>query len=218
MAFRWGVCFCLVPALLPAQWFAGAGGGVSTLSADGGALIDSSRTEISSYKPENGATLHAFAGRHLTNYLSFQGAYTWNRNAVSLTRAGIVSGTETTYQQDYSTRTHAASAEALVYFRPTRSRIRPYLSGGAGALQMRATAVRLTLAKGPVVLPPASFSATHRFFRTTVGVDIHLLRGYAFRYNFWETLSRNPVSRQLSPAGARNLANFQSVFSLLKVF
>lgn len=215
MIFR-GCGFLLAAAMLPGQWFAGAGGGISTLSADGQTRIDSASTAISLYKPENGPSLHTFAGRHLHNYFSLQASYTWNRNAVAITGSRFAAATESTFQQDFRATTHTAAAEGLLYFRPLPSRVRPYVAGGFGFVHTAATAASVTIAKGPIQLPPASFASTLPMWRTTVGIDIAFTRGFAFRYNFWETISANPISRQLSPPGARGLANFQSIFSLLK--
>ena len=75
MVFRGCVLFGVAIVVVQAQWFAGAGGGVSTLSADGQTRIDNAATAISLYKPENGLSAHAFAGRHLNNYFSLQGSY-----------------------------------------------------------------------------------------------------------------------------------------------
>jgi hypothetical protein len=213
-------CFLFGAAMVvgSAQWFAGAGGGISTLSADGQTNIDNAITAISLYKPENGPSAHAFAGRHLNNYFSLQGNYTWNRNTLSLTGSRLANGAEATFQQDYRGRSHTAAGEGLIYFRARASRFRPYLSGGVGLVNFNAKAGAVTVSKGAVQLPPAAFRDTLPIWRTAVGIDIRLRRGYAFRYNFWETLSDNPISRQLTPAGVRNLANFQSIFSLLKEF
>jgi hypothetical protein len=217
MLFR-GCGFLLAAAMLHGQWFVGVGGGISTLSADGQTRIDNTATAISLYKPENGPSLHAFAGRHLNDYFSVQASYTWNRNALGITGSRIASGIESTFQQEFRSRTHAGAAEGIVYFRPRASRFRPYLSGGLGLVHLAATAGAVTVSKGAVQLPPSAFQSTHPMWRTTVGIDVALTRGIAFRYNFWENISTNPISKQLTPPGARGLANFQSIFSLLKTF
>ncbi len=218
MVFRGCVLLAVAIGVVPAQWFGGGGGGVSTLSADGQTRIDNTATAISLYKPENGPSAHAFAGRHLYNYFSLQGSYSWNRNAFGITGSRLANGAEATFQRDYRSRSHSAAGEALFYFRPRGSRFRPYLSGGLGLVNFSAAARAVTVSKGLVQLPPAAFQETRPFWRTTVGIDIQLQRGYAFRYNFWETISGNPISKQLAPQAARGLANFQSIFSLLKQF
>lgn len=218
MVFRGWVLYGVMMMGLHGQWFVGAGAGVSTLSADGQTRIDNAATAISLYKPENGPSAHAFIGRQVSNYFSLQGSYTWNRNALSLTGSRVANGVEATYQQNYRSRSHSAAGEGLLYFRPRASRFRPYLSGGFGLVNFNATAGAVTVSKGPVQLPAPTFKDTRPFWRTTVGIDIQIKSGFSFRYNFWETISSNPVSKQLSPPGARSLANFQSIFSLLKSF
>lgn len=218
MILRASVWFSVATVGLQAQWFAGAGAGISTLSADGQTRIDDSATAISLYKPENGPSINAIAGRHVHDYFSLQASYTWNRNALSLTGSRIVSGAESTFQQDYRSRSHAVAAEGLVYFRRRTSRIRPYVSGGFGVVRTSASAGAVRVAKGPVQLPPPAFGSTGPLWRTAVGIDAKLPSGFALRYNFWETLSSNAISKQLMPPGARNLANFQSIVSLLRQF
>ena len=217
MVLRGCVLF-LAAAAAQAQWFAGAGGGISTLSADGQTRIDNAATAISLYKPENGPSAHVFAGRHLNNYVSLQGSYTWNRNTLSLTGSRLSIGTEATFQQNYTARSNTAGAEALLYFRPRSSRFRPYLSGGPGIARLDAKAGAVTITKGPVQLPPPRFEQTNLLWRTTVGIDMKLTQSVGFRYNFWETISSNPISKQLPPPGQRGLANFQSIFSIWKQF
>jgi hypothetical protein len=51
-----------------------------------------------------------------------------------------------------------------------------------------------------------------------VGVDVEIGRGWDFRFTFSETISANEISRQLTPPGPRNLANFQNAFGLVKRF
>ena len=140
MVFRGCVLFGVAIVVVQAQWFAGAGGGVSTLSADGQTRIDNAATAISLYKPENGLSAHAFAGRHLNNYFSLQGSYMWNRNMLGITGSRIANGVEATFQRDYRSRSQSVAGEGLVYFRPRGSRFRPYLSGGLGLVNFSAAA------------------------------------------------------------------------------
>ena len=63
------------------RFFAGAGGGVATISADARFEVPN-QAAASGYKPQNGPVFSFFAGVHLNDYLSFQGSYTWNRNDV----------------------------------------------------------------------------------------------------------------------------------------
>lgn len=208
----------LCAAMAPAQWFAGAGGGISTLSADGQTRIDGAVTAVSLYKPENGPSVHLFGGRHLRDYFSLQASYTWNRNAIGITGTRVASGVEATFQQEFRVRMHTTAVEGLIYFRPRASRLRPFLSGGAGVARTAAEGGKVTVSKGAVQLPPATFASANAMWRTTVGIDAAMGRGYAVRYTFWENISANPISKQLVPPGGRGLANFQSIFSIVKTF
>lgn len=53
-----------VSGLAQSRFFAGALGGISTLSADGKSIVQPPVLSSSSYKPENGPTIDAFAGAH----------------------------------------------------------------------------------------------------------------------------------------------------------
>src|SRR6266851_2774518 len=72
------------PALAQVTSFAGALGGVATLSADARSLPTSQGLNVSLYKPANGPTLNLIAGVHLNQYLSLQASYVWNRNGLTL--------------------------------------------------------------------------------------------------------------------------------------
>src|SRR5438552_1943796 len=65
--------------------FVGVVGGLATLSADGRSQQVPQGIDASLYKPENGPTLNLFAGAHLTQYVSVQANYIWNRNDLMLT-------------------------------------------------------------------------------------------------------------------------------------
>src|SRR6266542_1246137 len=89
------------------SYYAGALGGVSTLSADGRSSFAPAVTSTSLYKPENGPLLNVFTGTHLNEYLSLQGNYIWNRNDVTL--VSVVApdrGGTTAYEQARSSRQH----------------------------------------------------------------------------------------------------------------
>src|SRR6266849_4961309 len=111
------LCFC-VPLAAQHSYYAGALGGVSTLSADGRSLFVAGVTSTSLYKPENGSLLNLFAGIHVNNYLSVQGNYVWNRNDVTL--VSLVApdrGTPITYQQSRTSRQNAVFGDLLIFFR-----------------------------------------------------------------------------------------------------
>jgi Outer membrane protein beta-barrel domain len=192
--------------------FAGAQLGVSTLSADGRGIISTGSTAVSLYKPENSLTGQIFAGRHLTDYLSFQGSYGWNGNDVRLTSVQVSGSTERSYEQERSARHHTFVGELLVYFRPRASSIRPYLSAGLGVARFSSREEQTVISTGGPALPPREFRSADACFRVAVGIDVKLGRGPAFRYTFAETIQGNPISSRLTPPGQRNLANFQNLF------
>jgi len=63
-------CCCALAA--ESSYYAGAMGGIATLSADGRSVFATASTFISLYKPENGRLLKVFGGIHLTDFLSVQ--------------------------------------------------------------------------------------------------------------------------------------------------
>ena len=82
------VRFLLLVACLPSaaagQFYGGALGGLATLSGDARSVIEPESAAFSLYKPENGASVSLLVGRHLTDYLSLQAEYGWNRNHLTL--------------------------------------------------------------------------------------------------------------------------------------
>ena len=203
--------------LAAAQWFAGASGGVATLSADGSSSLDATQTVVSAYKPENGAAFEVFGGRHINDILSIQAAYVWNRNALTFTGASFSGGRDTSYEQARDSSQQAGGAQAMIYFRSRRSRFRPYVSGGAGIAHLVSHAGPAIVAKG-APLPAETFSASSVYWRTAVGLDARLRKGWWLRYAFGETLSANGLSKRLLLPGERHLLNFQSQFGFVRVF
>jgi Outer membrane protein beta-barrel domain len=198
--------------------FVGILAGVSTLSADGASLIGENRTVVSLYSPENGPALNLLGGIHLNDFFSLQGSYVWNRNRLTLTSTLFSDVGQTLYQQSRNSLQHSVLGDLLLYFRNRDSRVRPYLSAGAGIVRFRSTQDELLAVRGSPELPPATFNSTKAALRVAVGVDLALARGWAFRYCFSESIRSNPVSTQLSPPGPRNLANFQNLFGVVKAF
>jgi hypothetical protein len=204
-------------ALLPAaDNFVGALGGVSTLSGD--AQFEGSPRAVSLYKPENGATWTLFAGRHFADFFSAQASYAWNRNDVLLlnTAPDLISA-ETPVRASM----HTVGVEAMLYFRNRNSLVRPYLSAGPGVMYLSASrniggviAGNTTPAARIAPEPRSSFSGTSPFVRVAVGIDLRICGRLALRYSFAETIQRNLLSRELTPAGTRNLANFQNLWGL----
>ena len=193
--------------------YAGALGGVATLSADGGSESVGRGLNLSSYAPSNGGALDVFSGADLHNYFSLEGDFIWNRNSLRLNSTS--SSTGSFYQQDRSSSQEAAVISILFYFRPQNSRIRPYLGVGTGVAHLSSTAARLVASGGTASLPPQEFSSTGAVLRTHVGIDVVLTHKLDFRYSFSETLGENEISKNLSPPGTRRLANFQNLFGFV---
>ena len=195
--------------------YAGAIGGISTLSADAGSRMEGQGLSLSSYSPKNGGALNLFAGLQLHDYFSVQANYLWNQNDLVLNSA-LTSGTF--YQQARSTSQQAVIFDFLIYFRPRKSRLRPYLGTGGGLLHLKSSEAQLLSSGGAPSLPPATFSANRPAFRVHVGIDLRLARKLDFRYSFSETLSQNDISKHLSPPAPRRLANFQNLFGFVVRF
>jgi len=68
------------------------------------------------------------------------------------------------------------------------------------------------------MLPPVSFSSNMLALHIPVGMDVKLGSGWAFRYTFSETISRNPIDDHLTPSGQHTLKNFQNLFGFIKRF
>ena len=196
--------------------YAGAMGGIATLSADGGSEGVGRGLNLSSYAPSNGGVLDVVVGADLHNYFSLEGDFVWNRNSLRLNSTS--SSTGSFYQQNRSSSQEAAVISFLLYFRPRNSRIRPYLGVGSGVAHLSSTAVRLVAFGGTPSLPPREFSSTGAVLRTHVGIDVALNRKLDFRYSFSETLGKNEISTNLSPPGTRRLANFQNLFGFVLRF
>lgn len=195
--------------------YAGAIGGMATLSGDAGAQRVAQGLKLSSYAPANGGALDLFAGADLHDYFSLQGDFIWNRNQLLLNSSSTRGAF---YQQDRGSSQAAAIFGVLVYFRRQHSRIRPYLGGGAGIAHLASAAERLVGSGGAPTLPPAEFSWTGPVWRTHVGIDLRIIHQVAFRYSFSETIGHNEISRNLSPPAPRGLKNFQNLFGFVVRF
>ncbi len=196
------------------RFFAGALGGISTLSADGKSVVQPPALSSSSYKPENGPTVDVFAGIYWNDYLGSQIDYLWNENSAALTSLQALPAAF--YLQDFSIRQNSALASMLLYFRKRSSWARPYLSAGTGIVWLGAKPDGPATVSG--IQPPSNFHSTAVGLHVAVGIDICLHRGWAFRYSFAETTRSNAISRQLSPPGGRMLANFRNLFGFVKSF
>jgi len=199
------------------QTFAGAVAGIATLSADARSEITATGAEVSLYKPENGPALNAFVGSHFHDYVTVQANYEWNRNDVLLTAVRAAGSGPSFFEAPRVSVQHAVVGDVLLYFRERRSAIRPYLSTGVGVVRLSTTARGVDRA-GNARLPPERSRANSAVLRVAVGLDVALGQRWRGRYSFSESLSRNPISEQLSPVGQRRLANFQNLFGVLYLF
>jgi Outer membrane protein beta-barrel domain len=211
--------FFLVPICsAQPQGYAGVLGGASTLSADARAVFEPSTAATASYKAENGPTIDAFAGVHWNDYVSLQLDYLWNRNNLTLDalRASVTGAGTVLYERNFRSEQHAVSGNALLYFRPRPSEVRPYLSLGAGFFHLVGEPQTGGITNG--INPPGRFSATKPTLLVAVGIDLKIKRGWAFRYSFSETISASPISNQLTPPGTRGFMNFRNLFGFVKTF
>ena len=197
--------------------FAGAIGGISTLSADTRSDVTPGEVAVSLYKPENGPALNLLFGVPLHEYVAVQANYIWNRNDVVLTSVHATAGGTSVYEQPRISAQHAVVGDLLVYFRQRRSRVRPYLSAGVGVVRLETRAGAEGRASN-VRPPPAASQSTRALLRVAVGMDVEVGRGWSARYSFSEGISGNPISVQLSPPGQRGLANFQNLFGVVHAF
>ena len=196
-----------------------AGGliGTSTLSADARSVASANGFAVSLYKPENGLAANLFVGTHLNDYLTLQANYIGNRNGLTLVSTRAAADEIAISEQTRESAQHAVVGDVLLYFRSRASRFRPYLSAGVGLV--RFTSARTRDALVVMTTPPEpEFSDRHATVRVAVGLDVKAGEGWLVRYSFSESVSGNSVSTRLSPEGERNLANFQNLVGLVRVF
>ncbi len=211
------VWLCL-PSAASGQFYAGALGGLSTLSADARSVVGAEGASFSLYKPENGAASMLFLGRHVTDYLSLQADYGWNRNDLTLSATTASPQGETLYQEGRHSSEQSILGNLLLYFRNRRSWARPYLSVGTGIVEFHSRETALRALVGTPTLPPQEFNSVATALRVAVGIDMTIHGPWAFRYTFSETIRSNPISARLSPPGQRNLATFENLFGIVKTF
>ncbi|MBI4910247.1 MAG: outer membrane beta-barrel protein [Acidobacteria bacterium] len=174
------------------QYFlAGLGGAAAVSNA---AAVQSQPPAASNYDSKVGPACNVEFGRHLSDWISVQGGYIWNRNRIITSEvAGAV------FRQSIETQSqHAVGADLMGYFRPRSSLLRPYLSVGPAW-------VRVLQQNKPGL-------------RVAVGIDIRIGSGFAFRYSFSEMISGNPLALRLRPTVGGKLMNFQNLFGVAKVF
>ncbi len=205
------VCFQAL-ALAQITPYAGVVGGVATLSADSRSLPTFQGLSISLYKPEKGPALNFFAGAHLNPHLSIQASYVWNRNDLTLSSPSPSSNSF--FEERRTSSQNALILDLMAYFRPLKSRLRPFLSIGGGPVRFSSAQQRQVAIGGTPLLPREHFSSVRPALRVAVGMDVKLADHVALRYSFSETRRHNDISAQLSPPGQRSLANFQNLFGV----
>jgi hypothetical protein len=196
--------------------YVGAMGGIATLSADGASQTTSAGLSLSSYAPQNGGALNAFAGLAIHEFVSLQLNYIWNSN--DLTLNSVSSDSDAFYQEDRSSKQQAGILDALIYFRPRGSRIRPYLGAGGGFAHLNSKEQRIVSTSGNPPLPRSQFTSTDPVYRAHVGIDFRVAGRLDFRYSFSDTIGKNPISNYLSPPGSRIMENFQNLFGFVVRF
>jgi hypothetical protein len=184
------------------SYYAGGMGGLSTLL----------------YKPENGPALNLFLGRYVGEYFSIQANLIWNTNDLTLISTSVSSQGTSYYSETRGSSQIAGTGDALVFFRNRDSRLRPYLSVGAGVVRLHSSQQQIQAVSGASAPPSGDFSSSRAVLRVPVGIDVRLGRGFYLRYSFSESISGNPISDRLSPPGQRGLKNFQNLWGLLKAF
>jgi hypothetical protein len=200
------------------DYYAGGIAAMAILSADGRSIVSATASQVSLYKPENGPAVNLFLGRYLGNYVSVQGNYIWNSNDLTFVSSSILpQGASFSSERRDSSQT-SVIGDILVFFRDRGSRVRPYLSTGIGLVHVRSSQQKQDVISGSPILPPHDFSANTAGLRVAVGIDVKLRYGFSFRYSFSETISSNPISDRLSPAGQRALKNFQNLWGFVKSF
>ena len=185
------------------------------LSADGGTVVTPPIAGASLYTPENGPAVNGVVGLHVHRFVSVQANYIWNRNRLTLLSSVISPDGGGFYEQERSSVQNALVADLLVYMRALDSRIRPYLSIGAGVVRFDGDRPLRTTSSG-VEPAPGNIGSTRAGLRVAVGIDLAVSGGWSFRYSFSDTISGNPVSEKLIPPGQRSLANFQSLFGIVR--
>jgi hypothetical protein len=210
------VVFCGISA--PAQVYVGVLGGVASISGDARSTLSSASSAFSSYDPGNGGALEVLAGKHLSDYFTVQANYIWNGNDMTVTGGSFEGGTQQGYQEVRTSSQQSATGNILVYFRNRDSRLRPYLSVGTGLVHFSSAQQHLDLSLGGPSPPARNFSANMIALNVPVGIDADLGHGWAFRYTFSETISRNPIDDHLSPSGQHSFKNFLNLFGFTKHF
>src|SRR6516165_2458978 len=172
LSVRFPLLLVGLPSAAAGQFYAGALGGLATLSADARSVIKPGSAAFSLYKPENGASVSLLVGGHLTNYLSLQADYGWNHNDLTLSATSISPQGETLYQETRDSSEQRALGHLLLYFRNRRSWARPYLSVGTGVVRFHSEEVGISALTGRPAPPPQEFNSVAAALHVAVGLDM----------------------------------------------
>ncbi len=174
------------------QTFVSGLGGVAAIS--NAAAVQAQPPAAANYDTKLGPAFNVELGRHLSDWISVQGGYIWNRNRFITTG---VSGNNFR-QSEAKEAQHSLGFDLMGYFRPRTSVLRPYLSAGPAWVRM--------------------MNQNKPGLRVAVGIDVRMGGGFSFRYSFSEMISGNPFAAALQPTGAGKLMNFQNLFGVMKTF
>ena len=210
-----GLCWAIP---VHGQLYVGVLGGVSSLSGDARSTFISSASAFSSYDPKNGGAFELLAGKHLSDYFTVQGNYIRNANKLTLSSGSFLNNEQQGYVATRSSSQDTLIAAVLVYFRNRDSRLRPYLSVGTGLVHLSSSEGHLEQSVGTPMLPPRNFSANVIGLHVPVGIDVNVGKGWAFRYTFSETISKNPIVDRLTPSPQHAFKNFLNLFGFIKQF
>ncbi len=103
-------------------FYGGLQAGVSTFSGDAASTLTAGTADFSSYNPQNGIALNAIFGRDISEYVSLQADYIYNRNRLTLASGAFSNGTLNSYQEVRGSSQQSVIGDVLVYFRQRQSR------------------------------------------------------------------------------------------------
>lgn len=195
------------------QLYVGGVGEITALTGAASSAPSDGGLSVAQYSPRNGPGVQLFAGLHLNNWISVQGNYFWRTNKVGVSSTSSTPGMYFSEMRDSSQ--IGGIIDALVYFRPLSSRIRPFLGVGAGILRLSSPRSNIDLLGSEATLPAAEFSSVRPVLDVPVGADLYLTRRLAFRYSFSEMRRSNDFAQQLVPRGSSALLDFQNMFGFV---
>jgi hypothetical protein len=154
------------------RFFVGGAGGISTLSADAQTAITATSVAVSLYSPSNGPALNVFGGTRLSDFLSLQGNYIWNRNELDVLSSLASSNSVSLSEEKLVSSQSSAILDLLLYFRNQGSWARPYLSAGSGVVHFTSRRSQVLNLRDSPALPPVEFTSNKAALRVAVGIDM----------------------------------------------